>query len=239
MEGATRASAREGARWRGERERERERAADSEGAESRLRKMTAPRLLSVCPVGRPVLAGRESVRQEARRKRARGRSRARERGAGGVWRGSDRRVRLRDSLLSKKENLNAYLHPSESLLPFSSYNEQDRRRVRAGADTLRHSTTGAAGGRRRAHTHTHTHCRTHTTQHHTRGNLVLLIFIPTHPPWSWAQPESRFSRTERRLDLPVQHHKLYIQHIHQPDPKRSGRVPSWHRACTNASHSSV
>ena len=81
--------------------RERERAADSEGAESRLRKMTAPRLLSVCPVGRPVLAGRESVRQEARRKRARGRGRARERGAGGVWRGSDRRVRLRDFLLSK------------------------------------------------------------------------------------------------------------------------------------------
>ena len=199
--------------------------------------MTAPRLLSVCPVGRPVLAGRESVRQEARRERARGRGRARERGAGGAG------LRSASAIAGfspfEMEEMNAYLHPSEHLLPFSSYNEQDRRRVRAGADTLRHSTTGAAGGRRRAHTHTHTHCRTHTTQHHTRGNLVLLIFIPTHPPWSWAQPESRFSQTERRLDLPVQHHKLYIQHIHQPDPKRSGRVPSWHRACTNASHSSV
>ena len=176
MEGATRASAREGARWRGERERERERAADSEGAESRLRKMTAPRLLSVCPVGRPVLAGRESVRQEARRKRARGRGRARERGAGGVWRGSDRRVRLRDFLLSKKENLNAYLHPSEPLLPFSSYNEQDRRRVRAGADTLRHSTTGAAGGRRRAHTHTHTRTVEHTQHSTTHEGTWLSSF---------------------------------------------------------------
>ena len=136
---------------------------------------------------------------------------ARERAAGGpaqesAGQGSRKRARGRRRLAGLRsasaiagfspfemEEMNAYLHPSEHLLPFSSYNEQDRRRVRAGADTLRHSTTGAAGGRRRAHTHTHTHCRTHTTQHHTRGNLVLLIFIPTHPPWSWAQPESRFS----------------------------------------------
>ena len=127
---------------------------------------------------------------------------ARERAAGGpaqesAGQGSRKRARGRRRLAGlrsasaiagfspfKMEEMNAYLHPSKSLLPFSSYNEQDRRRVRAGADTLRHSTTGAAGGRRRAHTHTHTHCRTHTTQHHTRGNLVLLIFIGWTSPYS-------------------------------------------------------
>ena len=238
MEGATRASAREGARWRGERERERESGGFRRGG-------TAPQENDGTEAAVCLSCGAACSRW------------ARERAAGGpaqesAGQGSRKRARGRRRLAGLRsasaiagfspfemEKMNAYLHPTEPLLPFSSYNEQDRRRVRAGADTLRHSTTGAAGGRRRAHTHTHTHCRTHTTQHHTRGNLVLLISIPTHPPWSWAQPESRLSRTERRLDLPVQHHKLYIQHIHQPDPKRSGRVPSWHRACTNASHSSV
>ena len=108
---------------------------------------------------------------------------ARERAAGGpaqesAGQGSRKRARGRRRLAGLRsasaiagfspfemEEMNAYLHPTEPLLPFSSYNEQDRRRVRAGADTLRHSTTGAAGGRRRAHTHTHTHTHTHCKTH--------------------------------------------------------------------------
>ena len=40
------------------------------------------------------------------------------------------------------------------------------------------------------------------------------------PSGSWAQPERRFSRTERRLDLPVQHHSCTYKHT----PARSNEI---------------
>ena len=57
------------------------------------------------------------------------------------------------------------------------------------------------------------------------GQRSLHFFLLTDqqrlgPSGSWAQPESRFSRTERRLDLPVQHHSCTYKHT----PARSNEI---------------
>ena len=146
--------------------------------------------------------------------------RERERGAGGE--APIGKVRSADFFpLEKGKNERQRTHRSPSFL-FSSYNEQE-----AAASVLeltRRDTHpqvhGAAGGRRQAHTLTHTHAVEHTHPHaHTRGNPGSPHFH-THPPWSWAQPERRFSRTERRLDLPVQHHSCTYKHT----PARSNEI---------------
>ena len=105
---------------------------------------------AVCPVGCPVLAGRE---------RAQGRRRS-----------SDRRVRSADLFPLKKErmNANAPIGPS-----FSSRHTTSLRPPLPVPELTRRDTHpqvhGAAGGRRQAHTLTHTRCRTHTpTCPHTR-----------------------------------------------------------------------
>ena len=121
--------AREGARWRGER------AADSGGAESRLRKMTAPR---------PLLSVLWGVLFSLR-------EREREAGGGAPIGECERRF----FFLQKGKN-ERLTHPSESFSFLVIQRARDRR-VRAGADTLQHSSTGAWCCRGAApSTHTHT-----------------------------------------------------------------------------------
>ena len=142
----------------------------------------APRLLSVCPVGRPVLAGRESVRQEARRKRARGRGRARERGAGGVWRGSDRRVRLRDFLLSKKEKMNAICtHRGPSSLSRHTTSKNAAASVPELTRCVTLPKVLPGGGAEHTHTHTRTVEHTQHSTTHEGTWFSSFSYPPTHP----------------------------------------------------------